>query len=286
MITINDLKVGMKVKLRDDLEPDKMYGGIYYRDYMKASKIVEIKSTHITHENKIGHFALIGRTHCYTPEMVEYVVPEYVRYKEKFSVKTIYKVTRILEDCYTVYSRFNNYGSQNQIPIDEVEPIDIQKEIAIEIANRKMMDDAANVFEITRFEDIPEWTYCYLRDETQTINVDADLRCSDYVNLDKFNYNSELKHHHVNDLDIMRIETRSGKIIWQRPKEKVWKEIDYNGLFELTEPTTIKIDGKEVVYCLMNEDCNNCKFNNIGSHNTISGHELHHADKIEIEVEQ
>ena len=75
-----------------------------------------------------------------------------------------------------------------------------------------------------KIEKLPEWSYCYFRDGTQTIKVKDDLRCANYVNLDKYNYDSDLKHYHESDLDIMRIETRQGKIIWQRPFKTKCKE--------------------------------------------------------------
>ena len=78
MIKITDLKPGMQIKLRSDLVPNKIYGGMYYRKSMKLGDIVTIERIEKT-ENGNDFFTIKHCLYCYTPEMVECVVMNYIR---------------------------------------------------------------------------------------------------------------------------------------------------------------------------------------------------------------
>lgn len=88
MITINDLRVGMKVKLRDDFQDGKLYGEWYFLEGMKKGEVVTV--------------SFVGRTYfdieeekdkvVYTPEMVEYIVPEMEIYFAKEDIKAGEKI--------------------------------------------------------------------------------------------------------------------------------------------------------------------------------------------------
>jgi hypothetical protein len=91
--------------------------------------------------------------------------------------------------------------------------------------------------------------------------------------------------------EIIKIKDYDGKIIYEKPKEE-WKEIKKGELFELTEVTIVRLDGKKYKYCSVVKTCEDCK-------RSIKGHccedlkdfdileylyDVHDVEKIEVKI--
>ncbi|MGE5437496.1 MAG: hypothetical protein ACM3O3_09745 [Syntrophothermus sp.] len=172
MVNIEDLKVGTKVKLRDDLKDGRFYNGVLFKDNcMKKGVVVTITEVATTIENKITCFYIdvdgdIVRC-CYTAEMVEKIIEDdkYVKcvnnteWENELTIGKIYKVNAINGNKVSFIS---NIGTSCKCYAFRFEPVDIEKEIKIEIANRekyiRYKKEGQEIYKVDSEDD--DWYYC------------------------------------------------------------------------------------------------------------------------------
>lgn len=87
MIKISDLRIGMKLKVRNDLEPYIHYGVNTFADEMKKYNIVTVQKFDTTNQFKIKED---NEMWFWTPEMIEEIVEEDMKQIEEYPNGTLF----------------------------------------------------------------------------------------------------------------------------------------------------------------------------------------------------
>lgn len=249
MININDLKPGMEIKLRNDLEDQKYYGDKLFNKFMVKDRLVNVRSI-----SKHGNYFYIYQdtSFVYTSEMIEYIKCEkYIQvHSSNFcSSQFIYKSIREYQDYYYV------------IGVSVNSCLYVDKDYCIEV------------------------------------NIKNEIKIAE-DEINKRKYNQRMDKQEIQDQKYIALEDiKSGdvvKIVDNKVTKVIkWKEVDYNTLFLLKEPTKIKIFKNglyvEGMFCAMFDSCLQCSFYKIGYgkceedrfYNLAT---IYDAEKIEIEV--
>ena len=224
MINKKYIKVGTLIKIRNDLENNKIYGDIRFNDKMKhgIQKVSKISPHCFFIEN--------CDRYIYSFEMIDFIVPEFIKYisnrfPDKMQNGKIYKVIteEVLEspDFYKVECNNKNHDLNFYIP-ERFKTVDIWEEIEKEreIMNETLAQRSKDKVKIKCVDGIPFGFYCYLRNGIEVILVfDALHRCSTFLNVitgETYDiYNNDFSSTINRDYDIIRVEDRGRNVIYK-----------------------------------------------------------------------
>lgn len=231
MITMDLLKPGMKIKLRDSLEIGRKYGSYKYSYFVKGMKKGIITTVldvydhgfYIVDDDRVTPNTFYNMTLCfgencryiYQPDMIEKIYPEYkyvicsnCGFEENLTVGKIY---RVLEEDNFTYKIYENDKFENAVIYkSRFTPVE-----NLEVFKTPKLD---NNIEIKKFEDIPLESivtivfgdrYICIRDIRASVNVLMPIYFdgkSDNIYLESYKYSSFPKHNTNNKLDIVKIE--------------------------------------------------------------------------------
>lgn len=282
MITSDMLAIGMKIRLKDDLEYNKSMFCDFIKDKMKNGTIETISQI-------LGNiFYITNCTHSYAIDMIEIIYPEnkYVmcidNNKNRCTL-TIGKIYKVYKETDCFYMIKDDKTSKKAMIFKHRFSEDLT-------SNTQKNQDKIN---IKSFDDIPIYSFVYIR-KFKNPTIKLDNQSLHWYDGKIWSWTIVYYDKNLNDIkgrnfyDIIRVESSEDRrVLWERPNEIYWKEITLSELFKINDVVKIRI-GTEIYHinCKKTE-CDQCKYRDEELCNNLDFYSiklLTNAEKIEVEV--